>query len=92
MTQGGIVATILDSAMVQLLHDLLGSSPVTARLDVRYLNTTPLRRPLTVKARMTKQRGNMCWAEAEIIEATDRCATASGVFRVFCQEPPNHQS
>lgn len=82
VAQGGIVATILDAAMVRLLHDVFGGSPVTGRLDVRYLSPTPLQTPVTVNAHVTNRRGDMYWAEAEILDGISRCATASGIFKM----------
>ena len=83
IVQGGIVATILDTAMVQLLHDLHGGSPMTGRLDIRYLTATPLHTPLTVKARVINTRGEACWAVAEILQGTTLCATARGIFKIL---------
>jgi acyl-coenzyme A thioesterase PaaI-like protein len=89
IAQGGIVATILDTAMVQLLHDLFGGNPMTGKLDIRYCSTTPLHTPLTVNARVTQRRGNTCWAAAEILSGTDCCATARGIFKILSgQEGP----
>jgi acyl-coenzyme A thioesterase PaaI-like protein len=83
MAQGGIVATILDTAMVQLLRDIFGGNPMTARLDVRFHNATPLRKPLTVVARIAGRRGKVHWATAEIVQGTTCCATAQGVFTIL---------
>jgi acyl-coenzyme A thioesterase PaaI-like protein len=83
IVQGGIVATILDTAMVQLLRDVFGGNPMTAKLDVRFHNATPLRKPLTVAARITGRRGKVHWATAEIVQETTCCATAQGVFTIL---------
>lgn len=83
IAQGGIVATLLDTAMVQLLHTLHGGNPLTGRLDIRYHAPTPLYTPLTVCASALGKRGDTCWAEAEILAGTTCCATAEGVFRLF---------
>jgi acyl-coenzyme A thioesterase PaaI-like protein len=82
IAQGGIVATILDTAMVRLLHDLCGGNPMTGRLEVRYHAATPLHSPVTVTAHLTGRRGNACWAEAGIFHGTARCATARGTFKI----------
>jgi acyl-coenzyme A thioesterase PaaI-like protein len=83
IAQGGVIATILDAAMVRLLHDLFGGSPVTGRLDIRYLKATPLQRSVSVSAHLTKRRGNMYWAEAEILDGIHCCATACGTFKII---------
>jgi acyl-coenzyme A thioesterase PaaI-like protein len=82
IAQGGIVATILDSAMVRMLHDLFGGNPLTGRLSIRYLEETPLHAPLMIHAHLIDRRGNVCRAEAEILHEHQRCATASGVFKL----------
>jgi acyl-CoA thioesterase FadM len=69
--------------MVQLLHDLHGGSPLTGRLDIRYIAATPLHTSLTVKARVTNGRGNAWWAAAEILHGTTCCATARGTFKIL---------
>jgi acyl-coenzyme A thioesterase PaaI-like protein len=83
MAQGGIVATILDSAMVRLLHDLFGGSPLTGRLDTRYFVATPLHTQLTVNARIIDRHANTFRAEAELLQGTRRCASARGVFKIL---------
>jgi acyl-coenzyme A thioesterase PaaI-like protein len=83
IAQGGIVATILDTAMVRLLHYLFGGNPMTGRLDVRYLTATPLHTSLTVNARVTNGRGKAYWAVAEILQGTTCCATARGTFKIL---------
>jgi acyl-coenzyme A thioesterase PaaI-like protein len=83
IAQGGIVATILDTAMVRLLHDRFGGNPMTGKLDIRYLAATPLHTPLIVTARVTKGRGNAYWAVAEILQGTTCCATARGTFKIL---------
>jgi acyl-coenzyme A thioesterase PaaI-like protein len=88
VAQGGIVATILDAVMVRLLHDLFGGNPVTGRLEIRYLRSTPVESPVAVSAFIKGHRGNTCWAEAEIIHDNTLCATARGVFRIVPAEGP----
>lgn len=83
MVQGGIVATILDTAMVQLLRDVNGGSPVTGRLDIRYLAATPLNAALTVEARVIETRGTACWVVAQICHGPTCCATGRGVFKIL---------
>ena len=80
IAQGGIVATILDTAMVQLLRDLFGGHPVTMRLDVRFLRETPVQTSLQAVARITRTRGTVHWVAAEILQGRTRYATAQGIF------------
>jgi acyl-coenzyme A thioesterase PaaI-like protein len=82
IAQGGIVATILDTAMVRLLHDLFGGNPMTGRLEIRYLTATPLHSSVTVNAHLMNRRGSTCWAEAEVLHGKTCCATARGTFKI----------
>jgi acyl-coenzyme A thioesterase PaaI-like protein len=82
IAQGGIVATVLDTAMVQLLRDLFGGNPMTARLDVRYFHDTPPQESLNVTTRLSQCRANTYWMESQILFGAIRCASAQGVFRI----------
>jgi acyl-coenzyme A thioesterase PaaI-like protein len=88
IAQGGIVATVLDTAMVQLLRSLFGGHPVTMRLDVRYHTETPVGTTLRAAARVTKSRGNIHWAAADILYGIVPCASAQGVFTMRHNSTP----
>jgi acyl-coenzyme A thioesterase PaaI-like protein len=68
VVHGGIVAALLDEAMVRALlveggfDDLL----VTARMEVAYRQATPTGRPLEVVARISRRSGSRARAEAEV--------------------------
>ena len=82
IVHGGIVASILDAAMVRCLHGAFGKNPFTCRLDVRYLHEMPTGQRITIGAHVTSHRGAMCWAEAEISLGQVRCAHARGIFKL----------
>lgn len=82
IVHGGIIASILDAAMVQCLQSLFGKNPFTCKLETRYYHETPTGRQLIVNARFTARRGQMCWAEGELFEGHLRCADARGVFKL----------
>lgn len=88
IAQGGIVATILDTAMVQLLRDLHGGEPVTMKMEVRYMKETPVGRPLAASARILRRRNGIQWASAEIREGAELCAIATGIFTL--RQRPAH--
>jgi uncharacterized protein (TIGR00369 family) len=79
---GGILATILDSAMLHCLHSQFGRNPVTCRLDVRYRQRAPIGEPVTVQASMVKRRREMCWVRGTVQYGEKVCAEATGVFSV----------
>jgi len=77
---GGIVATILDAAMVHALRQNSGGNPFTCRLEVRYLRPVPLGKILTVNARATGKRGRVMLADAEIMYLNQCYARGHGAF------------
>ncbi len=83
VAHGGIVASVLDAAMVRCLHGLFGKNPITCRLETRYYHETPTSQRLIVIARLTSRRGITCWAEGELFSEDVRCAGARGVFKLI---------
>jgi acyl-coenzyme A thioesterase PaaI-like protein len=82
VVHGGVIATIMDAAMVRCLQHAFGGNPFTCKLEVRYLNSLPVDTPLAVAARVIKNRGNMYWAESQIHCGEVLCVRASGTFRI----------
>jgi uncharacterized protein (TIGR00369 family) len=83
VVHGGIVAALLDEAMVRALlveggfDDLL----VTARMEVAYRQATPTGKPLTVVARIRRKSGSRAQAEAEVrLEDGTVTATAEALL------------
>ena len=73
---GGLVATLLDEAMVKLVWDM-GISAVTASLEVRMVKPVPVGQELTIKGRVDTQQGRMIYTSAEV-EDTDGNVLARG--------------
>ncbi|WP_378954382.1 PaaI family thioesterase [Pelosinus sp. sgz500959] len=73
---GGLVSTILDEVMARYIHKK-GFNAVTARLDVRFRQPTPIGKKLTAIARITGKRGNMYEVVGEIM-LPDGTITAQG--------------
>jgi acyl-coenzyme A thioesterase PaaI-like protein len=73
---GGLVATVLDEAMLKLLWDS-GISAVTASLEVRLLNPIPIGRELVIKGRVDSEGGRIVNTSAEV-EDTDGNVLARG--------------
>lgn len=82
---GGIVSTLLDEIMARHLY-AKGLNAVTARLEVRYLKPTPIQVPLTIKGRVTRQKGRVYETEGSI-ELPDGTVTAHGTAKVFITDP-----
>lgn len=64
ITHGGIIATLLDEAMVRLAFDL-GIYAVTASIEVRYINPLMSGEKVHVSASITKEARKLLEAEAE---------------------------
>ena len=65
VTHGGIIATLLDEAMLKLCWEL-GIPAVTARLEVEIKRSAPVGEELRVRGWIVKDRGRAVEAEAEI--------------------------
>lgn len=68
LAHGGIVAALLDEAMVRslLLDGDFEDLMVTARMQVTYRRATPTASPIAVVGRIVKRGGSRATAEAEI--------------------------
>jgi uncharacterized protein (TIGR00369 family) len=68
IAHGGIVAALLDEAMVRslLLQGDFDDLMVTARMQVTYRRATPTGAPVTIVGRLVKRGSSRATAEAEI--------------------------
>jgi len=82
VVHGGIVATVLDAAMVHSLRGQCGDAPVTCRLEVRYLCIVPPGANLTVNARRKGKRGKISLVDAELLSSGTCFARARGAFTI----------
>jgi acyl-coenzyme A thioesterase PaaI-like protein len=76
---GGLIATLLDSAMV---HALFARKVVarTAELQVRYINPINVVQPVTVSARLQHQIGPIYYLKSEVRQHGEICAWAQAKF------------
>lgn len=81
---GGLVSTILDEAMAGYIHKK-GFQAVTARLDIRFRQPTPIGQELTAVAKIAGKRGNMYEVIGEIM-LPDGTVTAHGKATVAVLE------
>jgi SAM-dependent methyltransferase len=77
---GGLVATLLDSAMTNCLF-ALGISAVTARLNVRYLAPALWYRPCDVSGRLLRSARGVRYLASEVRQDGRVVAQATGTFR-----------
>lgn len=79
VVQGGIVATILDSAMTNCLF-VLGIEAMTVRLNVKFQSPVCTEVPLRVSARLLKAKKTVYDLEAFIEQDENIKATATAKF------------
>jgi uncharacterized protein (TIGR00369 family) len=80
VVHGGVVATLLDAAMIHALQGHYGKDPLTCRLEIRFLRPVPPGELLTLNARRAGSRGRVLLADAELLCSGVCCARARGAF------------
>lgn len=88
---GGIIASMLDEAGGRVV--LIGDHQhfmMTARLDIRYRQPTPLGQPLRVVGRLLKRRGRLAMAHAEIRLADGRVTAEAEM--TLADLPPEYRT
>ncbi|UCH78604.1 MAG: PaaI family thioesterase [Candidatus Coatesbacteria bacterium] len=75
-THGGVVAAVLDEAMLKLCWEL-GIPAVTARLEVELKRPAPVGDEFRVRGWITEERGRIIKLAAEMVDA-DGAIVASG--------------
>jgi uncharacterized protein (TIGR00369 family) len=68
LTHGGLIATLLDEAMLKLCWEL-GIPAVTARLEAELKRPAPIGEELVVRGRVVRDGGRVIRAEAEVRNA-----------------------
>jgi uncharacterized protein (TIGR00369 family) len=79
IVHGGVIAAMLDSAMVNSLF-ARRMNAVTAELNVRYRGPVKLDIPATVRGRIAKVTPRIYYMAAEVLQQGKVCATASAKF------------
>lgn len=81
---GGLISTLLDEIMARYPY-ANGLNAVTARLEVRYRQPTPIGQPLTVTGWMVERRGRLIELAGSVALA-DGTVTAEGKATVMVVE------
>ncbi|RPJ34126.1 MAG: PaaI family thioesterase [Deltaproteobacteria bacterium] len=86
MIHGGIIATLLDSAITHcLLHK--GVSALTGRLSVRYLSPIPIGSIVQLKAQMLKTAHRIFFMEGQAFVDGKQAARADSKFKLADKRP-----
>lgn len=81
IVHGGILSTLLDETMVRYLY-AKGLNAVTARMELRYREQTPIGQPLQITSRILKQKRNLYEMAGEI-RLPDGTVSVEGKATVF---------
>lgn len=85
---GGVVASLLDAAMVHALFSL-GHQAVTARLEIRYHHPVQLDAPVVVRGRRLKFHHGLHHMEATLVQDDILRARAEASFLEPRVKPPS---
>ena len=86
LVHGGIAAAALDEAMGWAMF-AAGIWAVTARMEIKYRRPLPLDQELTVRGKVTRDRGRRLEVEAQLHDAEgQRLAEATAVFMRINEE------
>ena len=67
IVHGGIISTLLDEAMAKLVYEL-GYPAVTASLEVRFRNPSPILQPLSVHGEIVEVNKRLIKAKSRIVK------------------------
>lgn len=91
VAHGGIVASALDECMAWAATRALGLMCVTGKLTIRYLQPTPPKNGLEVRARVTKANKRLAYAEAVLVDREGVAyARGEGSFMPLTREQTLH--
>lgn len=85
--QGGVIATLLDSAMTHCLFQK-GIMAMTGRMYIQFKKPVRMQEVVQIKASMVEQRGPAYWLSAEVIQEELVCAKSSATFMQIPKQPP----
>ena len=82
IVHGGILASIADAAMVNLVHLEFGGRPVTGRLEMRYKASVYIGDKITVEAAVLRAKRHIVWASCRIAVGNRLCSEAHATFKI----------
>ena len=82
IVHGGILASIADAAMVNLVYRQYSGRPLTCTLEMRYRATITVGEEITATAVLLKRKHRIVWALCRITVGDRLCAEATGAFKI----------
>lgn len=82
IVHGGILASIADATMINLVYQEFGGRPMTGRLEMRYKASVNIGEEIAVEASILRARHQVVWASCRIEVENRPCAVASATFTI----------
>jgi uncharacterized protein (TIGR00369 family) len=82
IVHGGILASIADSVMVNLVYHHFGGEPKTCRLELRLRKSLDINDEIRAEAEISGVKRNFIWASCRINDGRRECASAKGTFKI----------
>ena len=88
IVHGGVLASIADATMINLVHREFGGRPLTGRLEIRYKTPVQIGDEITVEASILRTKRNIVWASCRIAVENRLCAIANATFIIAHEIKP----
>jgi uncharacterized protein (TIGR00369 family) len=82
IVHGGVLASIADSVMANLVHNQYCGRPFTCNLRMRYRRSVHLGDEVVASAEILKSKYGIVWALCRITEGNRLCAEATVAFKI----------
>ncbi|MEI8064955.1 MAG: PaaI family thioesterase [Pseudomonadota bacterium] len=85
ISHGGYIAAILDNGMGSAAHKVIndGKRCVTISLDIKFIGSSKENDILIGKVNITKKTKTLVFVKAELFQAQNIIATASGIWKII---------
>jgi uncharacterized protein (TIGR00369 family) len=83
---GGIIASIADSLMLNLVHRRFGGYPLTGRLEMRYKRRIKVGQTIVAEARISSTTRKTVWADCEVRSGGQICSTGRAMFVILTSD------
>jgi acyl-coenzyme A thioesterase PaaI-like protein len=82
IVHGGILASIADAAMTNLVHQEFSGRPLTGRLEIRYKASVHIGDEITVEASFVRAKRHIVKTSCRIAVGNRLCAEANATFKI----------
>ena len=82
IVHGGILASIADATMINLVRQQFKGRPLTGRLEIRYKASVHIGDEITVEASIVRSKCFIVWASCRMVVGNRLCAEANATFKI----------